>query len=166
MYRQGVVPDMTAVDITVSRTTVASLEEPSSPLLGPSDTLSNGPLRHINIHPSRVLHQKEHSTVAGKEDDQEEIETAVAYDEGICRQHHQRLAPLPYKCRLSHHCEGHFVASLGVGLGVGQERNELKGYLEDWVGLLIQVLLWLGSVWWSLHPIHQGLQQRRGIQPT
>jgi hypothetical protein len=91
------------VIVVNSTSSIASLKEPSGPLLGPPDTLSNSSLGHINIHPSRVLHQKEHRAVAGKEDDQKEVKTAVAHNKGICRQHHQRLPPLPHKCCLSHH---------------------------------------------------------------
>lgn len=76
-------------DITVVVVVVpASLENTSSPLFGPTDTLSDSSLGHIDVHPTRVLHQEQHRTVAREQDQDEKVEAAVPDHQRVSRQHH------------------------------------------------------------------------------
>jgi hypothetical protein len=45
-------------DVAVVIVVTASLENASGPLLGPTDALTDSSLGHVDIHPTRILHQK------------------------------------------------------------------------------------------------------------
>lgn len=79
-------------------------ENASGPLFSPSNTLADSPFGHVDIHASRVLHQKEHPTVAGEQDNEKEVKAAVADYEGVASEHQEDLASLTNKGCLSNHC--------------------------------------------------------------
>lgn len=95
-------------NVAVEVVATASLENASCPLFGPTDALTDSSLGHVDIHPTRILHQEKHRTVAREQDQDEKIKTAVPDNQGISRQHHQRLAPLSNKrCFAYHYMHAH-----------------------------------------------------------
>lgn len=90
-------------NVAVGVVVTASFENASCPLLGPTDALTDSSLGHVDIHPTRILHQEKHRAVAREQDQDEKVKTAVPDNQGVSRQHHQRLAPLSHKRCFAYH---------------------------------------------------------------